>query len=327
MLQSASEPPPHNAAPTVEAASPLPPAYPMLERPPPDDDPDGTFRALLDELDPSLSGGDDGEIPIPFIEHQLAQCFDAMIVGLAALDTASVDGMALPASQSSITLPLRQVADRGILPTHLLAVSTPDRPQKVVLVHGIVFVSQCTTPTLPQQRGAASESQDALALPIVRATLPSLPGFYALLAYMYLPRASTLLNALFPQALPSPLPLPLSGDGLSPAHVSPATRLHLATHLLAHAQEATTPTTTPPMPIGVAYLQNAATRVRDVSKTALALGMYRPELWDLLDFAWALVMCALGMALDSERGEDLDGWWWDGQPGGDGEEGMRVWVP
>ncbi|KAJ7052668.1 hypothetical protein C8F01DRAFT_1169466 [Mycena amicta] len=251
----------------------------ILERPPLTDA-DAIFRSALNALHPELD-----DVPLPFIQQQTMHCYQQMLRGLRSVQVVSKNSRAATGTIRLLPTPPPESPDApNIHPTHLLAVSSPVSPAdhpSLVAIHSVVFVAQCTRPVLDSQAAAAEgTSADTLAISITPVTLPCLRAFHALLPYIYAPTATTFLHALF-RGIFAP-PGPLITD------LSAATRIRLASHRLIAAKNQ------------VFTIRGYAVLVREVWECAMALGMYRRQIWDLLDFAWASVAGALGMALDKE---------------------------
>ncbi|KAF7293076.1 hypothetical protein MIND_01207000 [Mycena indigotica] len=258
-------------------SEPVPQAGTMLERPPLVHT-DAIFHSLMDELHPELA-----HIPLPFIQHQIAECRVPMIRGLASVDDAALQQTSGYQGTAIVRLlPDRDLSEDepGLQPTHLLAISTrsaPLDPPRFVAIHGMVMAMYCSAPILNSKAAADGPDPDTVVLPVTTLVLPSVPAFYALRAYMYAPHPLSLLQALFPGAL--------SWGGLVSFD-------NLGSQLFDSIQSRANKGKEV-----IAKLQNYALRVRDVWLCAWTLAVYRTELWDALDLASAVVVHALGLAV------------------------------
>ncbi|KAF5384418.1 hypothetical protein D9615_003213 [Tricholomella constricta] len=218
------------------------------------------------------------------------------------------------------------------LPSHMVAVygpapknpspspstssSTPAPKRKVTLypVHSLYLAAHCarlppfpptststSTPTVAP--GASSVSYT---VPVRPLCLPS-PGTYPRLsAYLYTKRTDTLLASLLPTPPPasllqfpsSPSPSPSSSPSPEEQEQEQEHRKHLIPYAHRLAQ-----TYTPQ-----ALLQHALL-VHGLWQNTCALGIFEDGLWDVIDRAWKVLLCAIALAtevgVDAVLGDDV----------------------
>ncbi|KAF7343314.1 Clampless protein 1 [Mycena venus] len=259
-----------------------------LERPPPCSD--SVSRRTLDTVAPDLV-----ELPLPFIQHQLALHTEQMLAGLHDLQVPStIPRLDLP-NKLEITLPEHSSHDQPIYPTHVFAVSLPSdsaAPSNVfpdlVSFHGIVFAAHCAA-RIPFAVPADEDDSaiDTVSLTVCPVVLPSAQALITLRTYMYTKSIDTLFASFFP------LPEPLTHETFKSALESSETKSLLAARLVSVHH-------------GFAHLLGYTALVQDVWQTAYCLEMYHTEFWDALDLAWELVIMALNLAADAQQSQQSE---------------------
>ncbi|KAJ6588161.1 hypothetical protein B0H19DRAFT_1098183 [Mycena capillaripes] len=245
-------------------------------------------------------------VPADFIRHGLRAKAAQMQAGIAALAPSHLPP-SLPRSHlpSALTVPLRAQPHGApaapSYPTHALAIAPPapkgnpaalqDPPQAIFPVHAVVLAAHCAKlPRLPPSMPRSSQSA-SVSLPVLPLALPSAQAFAILHAFMYTHRLDAALASLLPlpPAFLDSLSSPSSGGHspstiLSAALATPSVRHTLAAHLCAVSGG------------NLSALMGHAGHVKELWQDMVALGMYDPALWDVVDLAWEVVLGALNLA-------------------------------
>ncbi|KAJ7430166.1 hypothetical protein FB451DRAFT_966695, partial [Mycena latifolia] len=242
-------------------------------------------------------------VPTQFIQHGLGARLPQLKAGIAALAPSHLPS-SLPRSglPSTLTIPLRAPLAGApappSYPTHVLAIAAaikgtppPDAPSAIFPVHAIILAAHCAKiPRLPPHPQPRASPSAAVTLPVLPLTLPSPQAFCILHAFMYTRHLDAALASLLPMPPAFLESLSSSGsDAPTPAVViaaalnTPAVRYTLASHLCASSGG------------NLSSLLAHAGHVKELWKDMVALGMYEPALWDLLDLAWEVVQGAIDL--------------------------------
>jgi hypothetical protein len=198
-----------------------------------------------------------------------------------------------------LTVPLRgDHIPSTSLPTHVIALSparaSSSSSSEALLfpIHAIMLAINC--PNLPRIPGSSPHvsSNGTVTLPVIQLSVPSPSAFPTIQNYLYAHDSSALLMSLVggPLAVPpSFLALISPSSQHSPGQTVRSTlasgqKLHqLSAHLCAAAG-------------GLQSLMARATTVVGVWRTVVALGIADPEMWDVLDLSWEVLLGAMNLA-------------------------------
>ncbi|KAF8870942.1 hypothetical protein CPB85DRAFT_1226186 [Mucidula mucida] len=244
-------------------------------------EPERTRQAII-SADPDLE-----DVPLPFIRHSLRDKLHEMVIGRNSLSPSHVPThYPVHLIPRALTVPLLKSSATASFPTHALAICAKDDPGQPALIfpiHCLVFSAHCSL-TLPS---CYEPNESAIHLPIQRLELPSPRAFSILYEYMYTQRLDGVLKKLIP--LPPDFLSELSHTVVIEARGSKSTIFRLGMHLYACESGS------------VAMIMTHASHVKDLWHDMVALRMYLFDLWDTLDLAWDIVLCALHLASGRQR--------------------------
>lgn len=224
-----------------------------------------------------------------------------MASGLRALSPSHLP-TALSRSQLSqtraLTIPLRSSSvPANTLPTHILALSSSksssssNAPDVLLFpVHSIALALSCASlPRIPPYNPKIS--QDTVTLPVVSLSLPSPSSFPTIQNYLYTHDAATLLAGLLGSS--SAVPGSFASMLASPSHASATIKSTLASgqklhQLSLHMADATGR--------DLQLLMGRAAAIVGCWRNIVALGISDPDMWDVLDLAYEVLLGAINLA-------------------------------
>lgn len=243
------------------------------------------------------------DVPAEYTRRGLRAKAPQMLAGVSTLVMSH-----LPPTMSkhqlprSVSIPLRAPSGPSTgptIPTHILAVSAaskgpaaPTSPDASLHpTHALILAAHCSNlPILPPSHPPSSRAhqQGSVTLPVLPISLPSPQTFSLLHYFLYTHDASTLLSQLFPKSsLP---PSFLSSVAAAPQACVQQTlasggKLHQLSAGLSSSARG-----------DLQALMGVAGVVSGVWRNVVALGVSDPELWDVLDLAWEVVLGSLNLA-------------------------------
>lgn len=157
-------------------------------------------------------------------------------------------------------------------------------PQHIIDRYRAAHEEYCTR----HQHGTDSENL-SLDLPVIELQIPSVEAFSTLVPFFYTQDASALLRSLLP-------PLPIEYTQTTQQQSSTSSQQDELTLQWTKEQRGT------PRELSFALskcetetLINQAAKMHGIWQTAVALGATRDELWNVLQFAWAILVGALAI--------------------------------
>ncbi|RDB28313.1 hypothetical protein Hypma_001305 [Hypsizygus marmoreus] len=240
-------------------------------------------RETLVAADPELHDTD-----ITFLRDVLEDMGSEMFRSLSAIE-ATPSKNAVPDELNVIVRDLSVV-----LPSHLLAIygtpskSHPEQKRSVTLypVHSLILSAYCTRlPPFPASIPLPTLPKDALprsapfnvTVPVRPVCLPHPASYLPLSAFLYTKRTEVLMASLMP-----PCQLPELFDASNRAQLE-AYATELATTFTVHA-----------------LLQHAA-GVHGLWQNVCALGISDDALWETLDTAWNVLLCAIAVSTGNKE--------------------------
>ncbi|KAG5350092.1 hypothetical protein C0989_000207 [Termitomyces sp. Mn162] len=238
-------------------------------------------REAIIAVAPELSN-----VPVEYIRRGLRAKANEMLAGISALAPSHMPS-SMPRSRlpHSLNVPLRATsASQPSYPTHALAVTSSKNPSDTATllpVHSLVLASYCAKlPYLPSSQQKPNSQN--LYLPVLPLSVPSPAAFSVLLSFMYHHRLEAVLKALFP--MPAGFLQSLTHEVVKGALASGPTLHQLSSYLCSSASG--NPQT----------LTTHALHVTELWQTMAALGLVDPELWDIIDLAWEVILGAFNLA-------------------------------
>ncbi|KAF4613253.1 hypothetical protein D9613_010965 [Agrocybe pediades] len=209
----------------------------------------------------------------------------------------------------------------------------PMDPVHFFPMHSAILALNCSilpTRTLPRMYSHTDRTPSKVELPLIHLSLPSITHFRDLHSYMYTGSLSLIFFSLLPippsvlglhpSVSPtskhySPLyphpktgarhPSELSRTMVRTALGSPDTLYQLSSHLYQLAFGNGGMGIPGVIGGGVKGLLNQTAVVKDMWQDVVALGMNDPDLWDVLDLAWEVVLGALNLGFAAEQAQSM----------------------
>ncbi|KAG8882761.1 hypothetical protein FRB97_007800 [Tulasnella sp. 331] len=150
---------------------------------------------MLIALDPDLDG-----VALPFVKDALQNRREAMLRGIASVDTSN---MVIPPSPTNLKVHMLSSYPNQfvVYPTHLICVSPLNGTGGGVVypVNALVLVAHCARlPTLPASASLQPDVSNHLTMPVVPIRLPHPPSFAKLFDYLYTKHFGRLCASLCP---------------------------------------------------------------------------------------------------------------------------------
>ncbi|KAG5643326.1 hypothetical protein DXG03_001176 [Asterophora parasitica] len=266
-------------------------------------------RAALLAADPGL----DNETPLSYIRDNL-NAYGPQLLKTLSTVRASTASDALP-KEIDITvdditsaLPSHMVAIFGPAPRPSASVPHPKRKVTLYPVHSLYLAAHCARlphfPPTPTESPAVTPGSTSVTynVPVRPLCLPSPMSYPRLSQYIYTKRSDTLLASLLP-TLPTPPPASLlhvtvpEEEGTDSAPAFSKTESLADFTIFAHALAQTyTPQ---------ALLQHVSV-VHGLWQNVCALGIFDDALWEVIDRAWRVLLCAISVGTGGTIGDVLN---------------------
>ncbi|KAG9023553.1 hypothetical protein FRB95_012909 [Tulasnella sp. JGI-2019a] len=230
---------------------------------------------MLIALDPDLNG-----VALPFVKDALQNRREAMLRGIASVDTTN---MVIPPSPTDLKVHMLSNYPNQfvVYPTHLICVSALNGTGGGVVypINALVLVAHCARlPSFPPSASLQPDVSNHLLMPVVPIRLPHPPSFAKLFDYLYTKNFGRLCAALCP--IPSES---LAAITDATNNAQPRQRGELLTKIVDTIRET----------YEVAALLEKMKFIHGLWSNVCELGIAEEGIWKCMNLAWQVLMRAL----------------------------------